>query len=45
MTCTFSVSPLLLQVQWKVATDPAVGTVVVLFLENLEKWDNLRIMY
>lgn len=26
----------------QVAVDPAVGTVTVLLLENLEEWDNLR---
>ena len=37
--------PLTGAVHVKVATDPAVGTVTVLFLENLEKWNNLRKMY
>lgn len=37
--------PLAGAVHVKVATDPAVGTVIVLFLENLENWNNLRKMY
>ena len=34
--------PLADAVHVKVPVDPAVGTVMVLLLENLEEWDNLR---